>query len=135
MAKKPILAHWNSWYGVTCLNETETVAHIQRMNLHYNRLSGTIPSSLDQLFQLSKLHLNSNSLSGTIPSSLGQLFQLQSLHLYSNNFNGTIPSFLGKLSQLQWLFLTFFIPPFQHLSSFLYVNTQKFLGILVTTTT
>ena len=21
----------NSWYGVTCLNETETVAHIQRM--------------------------------------------------------------------------------------------------------
>ena len=61
-------------------------------------MTGTIPSSLGSLSNLSELWLSNNQLTGTIPSSLGNLSNLWGLHLSSNQLTGTIPSSLDNLS-------------------------------------
>jgi len=68
-----------------------------------NRLTGTIPKSLDKLENLEYLWLYYNNLTGTIPPTLGKLSNLKSLNLHGNNIIGTIPEELGNLSQLETL--------------------------------
>ena len=58
-----------------------------------NQLSGTIPTSLGSLTNLTELYLNNNQLSGTIPASLGNL---TNLHLY---LWGTDPDLAGQPHQ------------------------------------
>lgn len=72
----------------------QLVLHLLFLDLSYNHLSGTIPSSLGQLTNLQYLELFGNQLSERIPSSLGQLASLQSLSL-------------DQLTSLQYLDLTF----------------------------
>jgi hypothetical protein len=71
------------------------------LDLFYNQLSGSIPSSIGKLTNLEGLSLNSNKLSGSIPSSIGNLVNLQGLNLSSNQLSGSIPSSLGNLVNLQ----------------------------------
>lgn len=78
-------------------------------NLHYLSvaanydLSGTIPTELGLLTELTRLGLNTNQLTGTIPSELGLLSQLRLLFLSDNRITGTIPTELGLLSELTQL--------------------------------
>ena len=51
----------------------------------------------------SLLDLQYNSLTGTIPTSLTKLTSLSSLWLGYNNFNGGIPSGIGALTNLVYL--------------------------------
>ncbi|KAI8896052.1 hypothetical protein BC833DRAFT_120350 [Globomyces pollinis-pini] len=79
-------------------------------------LSGTIPSYLGDLSNLTYLYLFDNQLTGTIPDSLGKLYTLNGLFLSDNQLNGSIPSTLDDLPELHWLylnnnFLTGSIPP------------------------
>jgi hypothetical protein len=47
--------------------------------LHYNNLSGEIPSQISNLTELVDLYLDVNSLSGTIPPEIGNMASLQGM--------------------------------------------------------
>lgn len=93
--------NWNTathvceWYGVTVVNET-----ITSIVLSGNNLSGTIPSGMGTLTNLTNLDLGSNQLTGGIPTEIGNLSSLTHLHLNTNQLTGTIPTQLGSLLNL-----------------------------------
>ncbi|KAK4607817.1 hypothetical protein RGQ29_001577 [Quercus rubra] len=57
------------------------------LDLSYNMLQGSIPSSISRLVNLITLDLSSNNLQGFIPSSISRLVNLNSLDLSSNNLS------------------------------------------------
>ena len=69
------------------------------LSLAKNRLNGTIPSSMEDLTNLSFLWIYNNTLSGVI-SSIGTLINLQQVSLSDNLFVGAIPDSFGNLTQL-----------------------------------
>jgi hypothetical protein len=89
------------WFGVKCSASGE----VTELWMSFNRLNGTIPSSLANLTSLVAIRLSNNHLSGTIPQSLGQLDALQVLHLDFNRLSGTVPQSLGQLRHLEELHL------------------------------
>ena len=68
-----------------------------------NQLTGTIPSQIGKLSNLTSLWMYSNQLTGSIPPELGNLSSLTHLALSSNQLTGAIPSELGKLTNLEYL--------------------------------
>ena len=92
-----------SWQGVGLdVNHTNVITLI----LNLDNLSGTIPSTLDNLSSLNTLELINNQLSGTIPASLGSMPNLEYLELNGNQLTGSIPTSLGNLSSLAALGLS-----------------------------
>ena len=89
------------WYGVI----TDASGRVIELNLDSNQLTGTIPSSLGNLSELTSLFLHSNQLTGSLPSSLGGLSNLEVLSLGGNQFTGQIPSSLGGLFNLTGMYL------------------------------
>lgn len=85
----------------------EKLTALKRLNLGYNQLTGTIPESLGNLTSLREFDLSGNQLTGSIPTSFGNLTALRKLDLSSNLLNGSIPSSLGRLSNLEILYLNF----------------------------
>ncbi|WP_299311241.1 leucine-rich repeat domain-containing protein [uncultured Aquimarina sp.] len=81
------------WYGVTVIE-----GKVTELYLYNNKLSGVLPSTINQLSNLTRLTLAVNRLSGNIPEELGELKELYYLHLGMNLFSGEIPV---KLYQLQ----------------------------------
>ena len=90
------------WEGVVCSDNGTIVTE-----LHYGRLglSGTIPSSISLLKNVTHIDFNTNKIYGTIPDTLYDLTNLNSLYLYKNQLRGSIPYALSKLSNLQNLWL------------------------------
>lgn len=72
-----------------------TLSSLESLDLSYNQINGSIPTSLGSLSKLFSIELNNNNLTGTIPDTLGSLVYLQTLHLEYNNLNGKIPNTLG----------------------------------------
>ena len=68
-----------------------------------NSLSGTIPTEVGNLTQLTRLYINSQRLSGTIPTALFQNTLLSGLSLHENSLSGTLPTQLGLLTRLRQL--------------------------------
>ena len=99
LSDKPL----GEWHGVT----TDGNGRVTGLELLENRLSGTLPSELGNLTNLTELKLPDNQLSGSIPSELGNLANLTHLWLYSNQLSGAIPPELGNLANLKELWLTF----------------------------
>lgn len=85
----------NTWHGVTIANNK-----VVGIDLGFNNLKGSIPSSIGNLTNLQSLKLFFNQIEGTIPSEIGNLKNLKVLDLNSNNLVGQIPSSIGNLSQL-----------------------------------
>jgi Leucine-rich repeat (LRR) protein len=119
----------NSWQGLRCtqtLNESTcniTTISLERRNLKgslpseignfqslralylfVNFLTGTIPTQLGNLVQLTDLVLDINSIGGTLPSEMGNLRNLEVLDLYYNLLVGTIPTELGSLVNMELIF-------------------------------
>ena len=100
--------HWLSyrpldeWFGVTI----DDAGRVISLQLVANRLSGSLPSSLGDLTNLTWLDLNGNALSGSLPSSLGDLTNLEVLWLERNQLSGALPSSLGDLTNLVGLDLS-----------------------------
>jgi hypothetical protein len=78
-------------------------------NLEYlslgNDLTGSIPTELGNLSNLTVLDLHGNELTGSIPSELGNLSNLTTLYLSINSLTGSIPPELGNLSNLKYLYM------------------------------
>ncbi|MEN8218949.1 MAG: hypothetical protein ABFS56_21775 [Pseudomonadota bacterium] len=89
-----------NWYGLSCSG-----GRVSELDLYSNQLSGSIPSQLGNLTQLTMLDLSDNELSGSIPTELGSLTNLMALELSDNQLTGSIPSQLGNLTSLNWLCL------------------------------
>ena len=81
------------------------LASLRSLRLHYNYITGTIPSELGALSSLRYVLLQQNPITGTIPSELGMLSTMVDLRLHNNRITGTIPSEVGKLSLLRNLYL------------------------------
>jgi len=107
-------------------------SNLQRVSVYYNQISGTLPSELALLVnltmfvvgvagnmfrgtvptelglmtQLTVLSLSNNPLDGTIPSELGDLKQLISLDIKGTNMTGTLPTELGRLTSLAYSYLS-----------------------------
>ena len=86
---------------VTCLS-----ASVTQLSLMSNSLTGTIPSELGNLTNLTWLNLSRNSLSGGIPGELGNLTNLEQLNLSDNSLSGSIPRELGSLTNLEGFIFT-----------------------------
>ncbi|KAL2636102.1 hypothetical protein R1flu_007581 [Riccia fluitans] len=102
----------SSWAGDPCLpvpydwvtcdmGSTPRVISIQLSNFN---LTGTIPSSIEDLTALTDLWLDNNKFQGAIPD-LSKLAKLKTLHLQNNLLSGGIPSTLASLTFLTELFL------------------------------
>ena len=76
------------------------LTNLEKLDLDYNNLWGTLPSTLDRLTNLKLIDLNDNDLSGSIDvlAGLSNLFFVQ---LQSNFFSGTVSEAFGSLSQLR----------------------------------
>ncbi len=90
----------SGWYGVTIEGDRVT-----NLSLNHNQLTGSIPTELGHLTNLSYLSLNYNQLTGSIPTELGHLTNLSYLSLNHNQLTGSIPTELGHLTNLSYLSL------------------------------
>ena len=91
------------WTGIQVNRDTQRLVQLILSN---QGLSGTIPSELSSLSELTLLWLESNQLTGVIPAQLGSLTNLQSLKLGSNRLTGAVPTELGGLTNLWQLSLS-----------------------------
>jgi Leucine-rich repeat (LRR) protein len=74
------------------------------LSIFDNELTGTVPTSIANLVSLADLNLGKNMIHGTLPSELGTMTTLRNLYTRSNDFEpGRLPSFLEKLTQLEEL--------------------------------
>ncbi|OMP05936.1 hypothetical protein CCACVL1_01784 [Corchorus capsularis] len=94
--------HLCSWFGVTCSRSNGRVA---TLNLHGQKLVGSIPPSIGNLTFLTEINLENNSFHGEIPQEVGSLLRLQHLNLTSNSFGGELPTNLTHCSELRTLAL------------------------------
>jgi Leucine-rich repeat (LRR) protein len=91
----------STWFGVTVDNNRVT-----ELDLGYNNLAGTIPSSIGDLDSLTSLFLNNNQLTGSIPSEIGNLTKLTYLSLSYNQLTDSIPPGIWGLTNLELLILS-----------------------------
>ncbi len=92
-----------SWFGITC----DSNDYIVEIHMDNNKLSGSLPSCLNNLINLQNLTLKGNSLSGNIPASLSQLTDLKMVDLSGNRFTSFDKEFNSKnLHSLEWLDLS-----------------------------
>ena len=78
------------WYGVT----NDPNGRATGLYLGENKLTGSIPTELGKLSEMTWLILLGNQLTGSIPSELGNLSKLRGLHLRDNQLTGCIPAAL-----------------------------------------
>ena len=82
------------------------VSSLRTMILRGNSLTGGLPSDIcDNLPQIEAIEVSYNQLSGSIPSSLSSCRKLQMLSLSYNVFSGQIPEGIGMLPLIQELYL------------------------------
>lgn len=66
-------------------------------------ITGTIPASFGDLFNLRKLWLNDNKLTGEIPDELGRLMAMETLEVEGNNLTGDFPEAICSLKDIGYL--------------------------------
>eukprot|EP01018_Ginkgo_biloba_P012586 Gb_34148 [translate_table: standard] len=110
------LADLNLFYNHFVTGSTKTIpildalsncSNLQRFDLSYNHLTGTLPRNIARLSpRLAYFSLEGNKLEGNIPKEIGNLTGLIELYLSKNSFVGSIPSAIGNLPNLHVLRLS-----------------------------
>ncbi|XP_075633175.1 receptor-like protein 7 [Castanea sativa] len=77
--------HQNQFIGE--IGEFKYNNSLDYLDLSYNMIQGSIPSSISRLVNLTTLVLSSNNLQGSVPSSISRLVNLNYLDLSSNNLS------------------------------------------------
>ena len=90
------------WDGISCACTTLNCTVIE-LALTFHNMTGTIPSTINQLNSLQRLDLSDNTIKGALPGTLMTLYNLQNLILKSNLINSTISSNIKNLKQLEEL--------------------------------
>ena len=88
------------WRGITCDADG---THVTVIELDGNKLTGTLPATLNQLTALVSFRASSNRLTGSIPELSG-LTALRSFSVHNNQLTGSIPSLSG-LTALERLYV------------------------------
>ncbi|KAJ8533568.1 hypothetical protein K7X08_006892 [Anisodus acutangulus] len=78
---------------------------LQFIDLSYNNLTGSIPTTIGNTKNLSELFMQSNMLSGTLPPEISTTSNLVKIDLSNNLLSGPIPSEIGNLKKLNLFFL------------------------------
>ncbi|XP_058109185.1 probable LRR receptor-like serine/threonine-protein kinase At3g47570 [Magnolia sinica] len=78
---------------------------LTKLSMQYNFLTGAIPIGVGKLKRMEFLSFGRNELSGNIPSSLQNMSRLYILYLYKNSLTGNVPSSLGNCTYMQFLHL------------------------------
>jgi len=89
-----------NWYGITVKN-----SRVTKVKMYYNNLTGSLPSDIGNLRQLTEFNLGSNHLTGNIPTQIGNLTNLNKLYLHNNQLSDNIPSEIGNLTNLNELYI------------------------------
>ena len=76
---------------VTLWGVVYSVEDTDSLNLSENGLTGSIPSEIGNLTNLTYMNLGSNQLTGSIPPEIGNLTNLYGLSLRDNQLTGIIP--------------------------------------------
>lgn len=80
---------------------------LRYLNLARNpMISGTLPSSIGQLSLLSHLYLSHNQMTGSLPATLDGLTSLEYLSIWKTSIGGTLPTALGSLTTLKHIQLS-----------------------------
>jgi Leucine-rich repeat (LRR) protein len=87
-----------SWTNVVCQGGSVT-----KIYLANNNLTGSLPSELGDLSNLTNFEPWGNQIGGSIPAALGSLANMQQIWMPANAFTGPIPPELGNLGQLRVL--------------------------------
>lgn len=117
-----------NWTGITCnhdnskviavrlpaigfkgsipLNTIGRLSGLQILSLKSNGISGTFPSDVLKLGNLTSVYLQFNNLRGSLPLDFSVLKNLSVLNLSNNAFNGSVPLSLSNLSHLEVLNLS-----------------------------
>jgi len=91
----------------TIPTEIGKLKDLTSIRMHVNgNLGGTLPPEIGNLDKLTALILNNTQVTGNLPPELGNLINLRTASLGNNNFTGEIPWQLGNLSELTELSLT-----------------------------
>ena len=77
-----------------------SIVNTDTLDLSESGLTGSIPSSIGNLTNLTQLYLINNQLTGEIPPEIGQLTNLTRLYLKYNQLTGEIPSEIWGLTNL-----------------------------------
>lgn len=76
----------------------------EALRLGGNSLSGSLPSTMNEFVSLETLDLSkTRDITGTIPTQLATLPNLSTLNLEGNKMEGSVPSQLAKMSSLETL--------------------------------
>lgn len=120
-----LLSNWtghdacnSAWRGVLCspngrvtalslpslnlrgpLDPLTPLTHLRLLNLHDNRLNGTVSTLFSNCTNLQLLYLSSNDFSGEIPPEISSLKSLLRLDLSDNNLRGKV-DVISNLTQL-----------------------------------
>ena len=65
--------------------------------------TGTVPSEIGLLTELTNIGLGGNALTSNLPSEIGACSKLSYLALQNNEFSGSIPSQIGTVSLMTWV--------------------------------
>ncbi|CAI5940533.1 unnamed protein product, partial [Closterium sp. NIES-64] len=95
-------ASWNNFSGSIPSSITR-LSQLSVLNFDHTLISGPIPSFIGALKNLDTLSISHSSMSGTIPSTISGLSSLSSLDAANTRLSGTIPSTVGQLASLVYL--------------------------------
>lgn len=92
------IVHQCNWTGVECNEDNQ----VTKLRWDYRDYTGTIPTEIRLLSNLTELDLSNNYLTGSIPEEIYYLTNLEKLFLFKNFLTGTISTRIGDLDKITY---------------------------------